>query len=1055
MINLGGPSPSALNTTAEQGNSTQLPPVGHTSFAPEVFEHFAPRAPSADSIPGKEDAPRAGVHYRAAIHGDHSAFRLSPDYHQYRVELYSEVEFLCEFCRRQSMPDADKIALRFKEFYHHRFPQSFLGDQHLYRFMNDNEDMLPFFEGYEYLIDGQGKETLDHICDMIRDPRIPIEKKTAAIRNLSMGIDVCATGAVSSLISAEAELAISSDGIRTAVWRVKQRIAEDAVRQEAFEKYSNWQRYKQNEIHIVNAGWNQIAGTIGLTPRIDPFAAKYYGSIAFETSREKFSHAMTPDQVARIIADEIQGIFSSRFAEQGWTLSGDCSDGVNQVFENILCSIRQQYQLAPEDLRLSSFIRLDDGGTRYRVRSDVSLIARDLLRVMRAENLLTEDSLPVDQGQWTDSDGTRHALLTFGSALAWCADQPGAPSDTSAWSLDTDAEQLTMPDLHAWWEARGSGREVFSSVFPPAALSAALRQAVDGAVPADIDNIPSRWLTDVENLFIVLPHMTNDAVQRCLHATLPYFIEPLSDEVCARLIDVAMGKSTDVLELARSRYPNPWKLLSEPRDKRGDTRLQYWMATDNGVAIDAWRQTAIDNPDSDTGTQGRDQDVFETLRGLKSKPALNVAMTAGNANAAAAWCRLASAPGVIDRLGKRLVELLEAKDADGCTALGRALDNGRAQALEAFHDLLANPATAERIGSALHRVLKAHLKAGAPGLLRAMQNGHACSVQVFHAMLVAPTVLPRIESALPDLVRARAPRTGIPGLTSRARTTGFVQAMKYGYADVIRAFHVMVVHPRILPKIAKSLPTMMTDKGPDGTGFLAMALEYGRAGAIRMFSDMVADPLIRPHVEKVLDEVVLAQTPHGRTGLGLALENGRADAIEALHAFMVNSAIRPSITRCIPKVLAARQRGGTPGLSLALRNNQAPAVDAYADMLADPVLLPFIQHDLSRLIQDVLVNLAGVLDASSTSKALPAMRENQGAALTAFRRMVRRPEIAAHLDENTLEKLKVLEAEETSATTATTLTPTHTIPERGAAVMVATPRPGMGKVIDRIIQRFV
>jgi hypothetical protein len=170
---------------------------------------------------------------------------------------------------------------------------------------------------------------------------------------------------------------------------------------------------------------------------------------------------------------------------------------------------------------------------------------------------------------------------------------------------------------------------------------------------------------------------------------------------------------------------------------------------------------------------------------------------------------------------------------------------------------------------------------------------------------------------------------------------------------------------------------------------------------------------------------------------------------------MVNSAIRPFITRSIPKVLAARQRGGTPGLLLALRNNHAPAVDAYADMLADPALLPLVKHELSRLIQDVLVYLAGILDASSTSKALPAMQENQRATLTAFRRMVRRPEIAAHLDEKTLERLKVLEMEETSAMTETARTTTDTIPERGAALIVATPRPGVGSVIDRIIQRFV
>jgi hypothetical protein len=1030
--------PVPLPVQSSDGATMQSSDLVPVSFTPPFFLRDMPNdTPVSATSPGKQ-VGATRHYYCKAVYGSYSNFRESVGYARYRNEFAQDVEFLKNFYAERSMPDAGRIGERLIHFYRQRFSLDlFLGEH----------DPDPFFGDLEYLIDSQGKQSLDRICDMVRDEDIPVEKKTAAIHDLALGLDVCGQGVVLNLVAAEGELAMSSTGIWAELWKAKQMIAEAVIKQTIQEKFSPNQNFREREIHWVGSIWNGIADTIGLIPRSDVYETRFADkSLFLETCRDTVRRALTPDRLAGVIGEECLGMFSQQLATRKRELLGDYSLSVQEDCEVILQDIQMHYRLAPTFLDLSAFLWIDDTGKRYRVRKDATLVARAFLGIMRSEGLLTEASVAVSHAEWLDSDGMRHSLLTFGGSLVWRADRIDTLSGTSEWSLDTDAEQFTMRDLFAWWKACGG--TAFPTVFPATMLTAALKQAVDGVDPADIDDIPLGWLLDIENLFIVLPHMTDRTVDLCLQANVPYFKEHLSTKDRADLIDRAMGRSRAMLELAE--YPNAWALLSEPRGKRAGSRLQYWMSTDNGRAIGAMLDSVRGKLYLNVGMPADGATIYEALFGLRSKPALNLAMAAGNVNSTAAWFSLVLAPGVIDTLGKRLFGLLESKNADGGTALGQALAKGRPQSMEQFYDVFAQPAVVARLGKGMCRLMRAYAKADVPGLLVAMEDGYTECVQVIHAMLVAPTVLPHVESELLVLVRARGRRTGVHGFRATG-TTGLLQAMKYGRAGVIRAFHVMVVDPRILPRIAKGFRILVTDKGQDGNGCLAMALEYGHAGAIRAFREMAADPLVTPNIEGVLDEVVLALTGEGQIGLGRALEKGHANAIVELHAFVVAPAIRPFITRSIPKLFFASRRDGTLSLSLAVRDNHAPAVTAIADMLADPKVLPLVRHDLSRLISRVLDDLEKLSDVWDTSKSLEAMRESPSAAWTAFRLMVERPEIAACLDEKTLKRLRGPQEEEPAAVPKAARTTTGEVPQRGAGSAYSQPRASM---MRRVVQRL-
>jgi hypothetical protein len=123
-----------------------------------------------------------GLHYSAQLHGSHADFCQSQDFQLYKKQVRENLFFLTEFCWEHGMSDVDSVAGDFDTFLKHRF------ESHHY------------FDTRAEIIDTAGKRSLDEFCWMIRHDAMDLEKKKAAIGELSKGLSRCADDAVSSLV---------------------------------------------------------------------------------------------------------------------------------------------------------------------------------------------------------------------------------------------------------------------------------------------------------------------------------------------------------------------------------------------------------------------------------------------------------------------------------------------------------------------------------------------------------------------------------------------------------------------------------------------------------------------------------------------------------------------------------------------------------------------------------------------------------------------------------------------------------------------------------------
>jgi hypothetical protein len=963
--------------------SMPLATLDYGGFRPEFFR-VRPDAPAAFVHRPEDTDVDARVSYRADIHGSHAEFRESVDFHVYTVQVRENLDFLAAFCREHRMPDAEKIAEHFNTFFHKHIVNNAVW-------------------AYADLLDSCGKQSMDNFCKMVRDEQFRLEPKIAAIRSLSDGITVCDSGVTSNLIHADRELALSAQGIRGALWKIKETVVRNIVQQAVSAKFKQQEQYLSYEVHYVNAVWNYIEGYFGLG-QIPDSRAPVLDPDFLDDCKEKVQRAMTPDRLVRGIAEQYVGMFTSWVAGRKIALSGDCSPRITDTFVEALEEVRHAHSVEEGRLTVHAFVWLDEACRTYRVRTDPSLAGRQVLRMLDAEGLL--EIAPKSRGSWEGEDGARYALMTFGTELAWRAREDD----------DADVELLAIRDLLAW---RAQG-ETADRRMPPVP---AIRQARGWSQREELVCMPPDWLPHLESPGKFLRGLDEVLARQYLEEHRDYFLFEFPGDR-ATLLDEAMGVGGFMRQLARAWYPDAWKLLTEVRDDTGRMRLQHWMAHDNGDAVDVvqgiieseWGLGRCAKPDSVL--------AYSVMHGLSNMPALQEAMEAGNANAISAWHRLLRSPALLDLLGDRLFELLSTGTKSG-SPLAYALNGGHAAAIKAYHGLLADSELMPYIGTHLPSLLTAASPTtGVPSLVLAMQAGCAEAVSAFHAMLLDTALLPHVADALPDILLCRTEDKN-RGILTAAVASGHVEVIKAfralltdlltdsvsrphiaphlhtilklntrypypvlayalfkGSARSIEAYGQLFTDPEIVSHIKDALPDLLAARGPNDTQGLAYALEHGHTQAIEAFHELLAHPNILGHIVNALPDLLFARLPTGTPGLALALNNGHGDAVRAYHAILSNEKILPHIAKSLPALLIARRDDGTREL-LAVPENKPEATTAYLSMLADSRFAPYIGDLMAELpwTADSRKAVQSSRPALSPSTALPSM---------STRRLVRR-----------------------------------------------------------------
>ncbi|OZI18528.1 hypothetical protein CAL26_12455 [Bordetella genomosp. 9] len=905
--------------------STPLPMAPAQGFLPVFHTRHAAAPGNADNNETDVDAAgrRSGIRYDADRDGPHQAFRDGGQFTAYRREFLDRLEFIIDLCRQRRMPDAGAIEARFRTLYRHRFEADYF----------DTEHELP-------LMDSAGKRALDGFCDTLARAAARPDRQMTAIRELSLGVVVCASGIVANLIAADRELAQSLEGLCGKLWMVKEQIVREVLRQEVDRIYGSFELAEENELYYVNELWNAIAGDLGL-PSVEgnPEDADECGYDAgyIAACRAKATAALAPDRIACRMAEECLSMFRGRAISDADAPYGACTAEQWSRLCDIVEDIRRDLGLTVSQLGLESFLQLHDDGRRYRVRDDPALIALALLKAMSADGLLAD--MPLRLADFVAGDGRHGEVFMYGALLGWrlqrdapvsndasartTAGAPAAPPDISGvslpWEAHVGAEPVNLHALRAWLADDGhAGPELWPGA-PATTLQATSLDA--------LMSIPAEWLGSARPLLGLLNRLSTQQGVEYLGHNLPYLLTDFPTGERDALLAKAIQLGEPGYVLARAWQSELWLVLQLAHN----TAIRYLRDNLTYLA-------------DHVPMQGRGQWLDRIMH--LGEPARDLARL---------WC---PDPWTL---------LTQSTHALQGTRLEYWVGSDNVRALDAVCQMAAEGWGAGSVSRTPDRVA---------GSSVSTPQGRACGWCLDEAGRVAVSRDPATIDAARRLLRQLS--FGSPASERYGRRlsdlfpSNVLYVLEAGEAARSRAFRGLLLDPQLLPRIGPDLPSILYGSGAYPGYPMSYVLATGKKDFIVAYGTFLADMANTPDGARWIARLLMPKwlpepepapgrgrvaSPHGdRPGCHALLDAciaGATQAIEAYHQVLAHPAILPHVRHVLPElVLAAPPIDPKTGhrrwpearyeILDRLFNMSAPGYPAYRDLVRDPAILPHI-----------------------------------------------------------------------------------------------------------------
>ncbi|ARP81549.1 hypothetical protein CAL12_12525 [Bordetella genomosp. 8] len=899
-----------------------MPTAPAQGFQPVFYtRHAAAPGNADDGEPAAGATGRgSGICYDADRDGPHQAFCDGSRFMAYRREFLGRLEFIIDLCRQQRMPDADAIEARFRSLYRHRFEAGYF----------DVEHELP-------LMDSAGKRALDGFCDTLARAASRPDRQMTAIRELSLGVVVCASGIVANLIAADRELAQSLEGLCGKLWMVKEQIVREVLRQEVDRIYGSFELAEENELYYVNELWNAIAGDLGL-PSVEgnPEDADECGYDAgyIAACRAKAMVALAPDRIACRMAEECLSMFRGRAMSDADATYGACTAEQWSRLCDIVEDIRRDLGLTVSQLGLESFLQLHDDGRRYRVRDDPALIALALLKAMSAEGLLAD--MPVRLADFVAGDGRHGEVFMYGSMLGWRLQRETpaaneAPARTGAAAMDTRdmpaaslpwdahvaAEPVNLSALRAWLADDG---QLGPQLWPGAPATTLQVTSLDALM-----KIPAEWLGSARPLVGLLNRLSAQQGVEYLGHNLPYLLTDFPAGERDALLDKAVQLGEPGYVLARAWRSELWLVLQLAHN----TAIRYLR--------DNLRHLAANIP---APSRGRWLDEIMHL----GEPARELAR---------AWCPDA------------WTLLTQSTDPLNGTRLEYWVGRDNVRALDAVCQLVA-------AGWGAGSVSRASGQAASVST----SQGRACAWCLDEAGKIAVSKDPATIDAARRLLRQLS--FGSPASERHGRRlsdlfpSNVLYVLEAGTPETSRAFRGLLLDPQLLPHIGPELPAILYGSGAYPGYPMSYVLATGRKDFIIAYGTFLADMANAPDGARWIARLLMpkwmpepepepsrgraAPSHDPRSGCYALLDAcvaGAAQAIEAYHQVLAHPAILPHVRHVLPELVlgaptvdpkTGHRRWPEARYEVLDRmfNMSAPGYPAYRDLVRDPAILPHI-----------------------------------------------------------------------------------------------------------------
>ncbi|ARP81551.1 hypothetical protein CAL12_12535 [Bordetella genomosp. 8] len=908
-------------------------------FLPAFFEIEQRAAPpDAPREPGRA---ASRISYEPARDGSHQAFCDGPRFAQYRGEVRRNMEYIAATCRKLKMDDAAVMDMRFRQFYERRFEQA-------------------YFAAHAEILDGAVKRSFDNICALLADPRMRPENLAAAIRNLALGIGVCAPGVAGNVIEVEADLSLTLGGLRSRLWQAKNRVVRAVLQEAVTERYGTEPNFRGNQAHYVNQAWDHVADSVGLARVRDPLAP-WMGSEFLASCRARVLAVLTPDRIASTIAQDLLSGFRSAVLEDAASSSGSCTSARTESFGAVVRGIRQELGLVDEQLSLHAFVRLDADGERYDVLDDPSLIAVDLLKAMAGLGLLAGVPVPVPSSEPVEQDGRYLERYHYGALVSWRLWRASAAAGAISWRDHDDVEAIDITDLRNWPGLEGPGLDWPSLdgpglegpgpdqpalerpgrgkpdlVLPPAA---AVRRLLASDDPADLIRVQARWLGTAQDILALLRRLDLEQANLYLLRNIHYLRTELPRSEREPFAREALQSWEQGKAIAAAWYSETGLLNLLPREQAAQAlqeRLPY----------------AIELP---VNQRRRWMDEVMHL----GEPAKVLAR---------AWYR-------------DPWTLLGEKNPDaGRTRLQQWLETNNAAAIDAVRELMTEDwaIDADRLvlGNAISQAFRGY---DGSHLLRSVARatgsaGAAALHRLLRHLLSMPGLRELVAPSLPGLFHD-------PG-GFRSDVTEIVLSRD---ASTLAALHRMLVDDAILPAIRHCMLAILAGTHPGSEKPMWLALCAGKAGIIKGYGALLADvvagaPRIAAQLPRLLmPNVDTTATPGRHHGLVQASRIGAVAAIREYAAVLTHPAILPHVIESMPRfILGAPSTGiwsAERRASLALLfNPRLPGYAACVELAAHPQVFARVFEALPRdatIIRARLRQHAAAMAATAAAAGAP------------------------------------------------------------------------------------
>ncbi|MFC4275039.1 hypothetical protein [Achromobacter aloeverae] len=478
---------------------SSLPPAGAAGFQPVFFSAAAaPVPPDAASAASAASAAET-CYYSHDKHGTFERFRRSDDYARVNARICADFDALGAFMDTHAATRADHVRKQFNTFL-------------------KNLDST-FFDTLIEGIYGSGAQALHEAACIVEGDHVGIrpEDKIRAIERLADGITVCASGVVANLAAVARDLAHETGGLRGKIWRVKEQAVAEMLQQRTsrwFQKELNQLRddlslipqvedklrqlYEGNEIHYVNRLWDEMADSLGLTPRNDPLRVampinKEIPAALKVKWRSSILAALKPSVIALAMADETLAAYRGDVRKSGLDLEGERDGELAAFLADIARAAGERLGLPADDaLNVYGLVAFQE--SRYRVRDDASVLAVELLARMETLGLIS--GRPVRRGTWSKAPGGPVFDLLVYEDLAWKVEGGTHGANDVEWAdiARHDAHPLTLADLRDWSAAQAQRKQ--AAAIPP---QGALRHVIDKTAPDRCAReIPVEWITDTD-----------------------------------------------------------------------------------------------------------------------------------------------------------------------------------------------------------------------------------------------------------------------------------------------------------------------------------------------------------------------------------------------------------------------------------------------------------------------------------------------------------------------------------------------------------------------------